>query len=128
MDVKEVSTSNLEEIIRDGIVLIDWWASWCGPCRAFAPVFEATASKYPEIRFAKADTEAQGSLAAAFQIRAIPTLMVFRDGILLHRQAGARPARALDELIGRIRALDMDDVRKRNAEAQRQERSQAAAP
>ena len=127
MGLQEVSSDNLEELIRDGIVLIDWWASWCGPCRAFAPVFEAAAAKHPDLTFAKGDTEAQGELASAFQIRSIPTLMVFRDGILLYREAGALPARALEELIGRVRALDMADVRKRIAESRARESPRAAA-
>lgn len=102
---------------RDGIVLVDWWASWCGPCRSFAPVFEAASEAHPAITFAKIDTEAQQDLAAQFVIQSIPTLMLFRDGILLFSQAGALPAAALEDLIGQAEALDMDDVRRQMAEA-----------
>ena len=92
-------------------MLVDWWASWCGPCRMFAPVFEAAAEQHPDIVFGKVDTEAEQSLAAAARIMSIPTLMVFRDGILVFSQPGAVPAPALADLIGQVRALDMDDVR-----------------
>jgi thioredoxin 1 len=96
---------------REGIVLVDWWASWCGPCRVFAPVFEAAASENPDIVFGKVDTEAEPSLAAAARIMSIPTLMVFRDGILVFSQPGALPAPVLADLIAQVRALDMDEVR-----------------
>ncbi|HUZ71282.1 MAG TPA: thioredoxin domain-containing protein [Candidatus Saccharimonadales bacterium] len=98
-------------IEADGIVLVDWWASWCGPCRAFAPTFEAAALKHDDIVFAKVDTEANQELAGAAGIMSIPTLMAFRDGILLFSQPGALPATALDDLVAQIRALDMDNVR-----------------
>jgi thioredoxin 1 len=96
---------------KDGIVLVDWWAAWCGPCRMFAPVFEAASQKHDDLTFAKIDTEAQPELAGAAQIRSIPTLMAFRDGVLVFSQPGALPAPALEELIGAVRALDMDEVR-----------------
>ncbi|MFN8167420.1 MAG: thioredoxin family protein [Candidatus Nanopelagicales bacterium] len=99
------------EAIRDGITLVDWWASWCGPCRAFAPVFEKASEAHPDIVFAKVDTEAEQALAASAQITAIPTLMAFRDGILVYREAGALPAAALEALIASVRELDMDAVR-----------------
>jgi thioredoxin 1 len=124
---RELNKDNLAEIVRkEGIVLVDWWASWCGPCRAFAPVFEAVAAKNPDVVFGKVDTEAEQALAAAFQIRAIPTLMVFREGILLYRESGALPVPALEELVRSVRALDMEEVR-RQMEAERAEALAAEA-
>jgi thioredoxin 1 len=100
------------QIEKTGITLVDFWAEWCGPCRMFAPIYEAASEKYPEITFGKVDTEAQQQLADEAGISSIPTLMVFRDGILLYNNPGALPAEALDEIIGAVAALNMDDVRK----------------
>lgn len=100
-----------QHAVREGITLVDFWAAWCGPCRAFAPVFEQASTVHPEITFAKVDTEAEQSLAGAAQITSIPTLMAFRDGILVFRQAGALPAASLEQLIEQVKALDMDEVR-----------------
>jgi thioredoxin 1 len=112
-----------QAVEKDGIVLVDWWAAWCGPCRAFGPVFERVSEKNPDAVFAKVDTEAEQELSAAFGIRSIPTLMIFRDKILLYAEPGALPEEALEELLGKVKALDMDDVRRRIAE-----RESAATP
>jgi thioredoxin 1 len=120
-----MATVNLTEgtfeaaVTGEGITLVDWWASWCGPCRMFAPVFEAASEEHTDIVFAKVDTEAERNLAGSAAIMSIPTLMAFRDGILVYSQPGAMPAAALEELIGAVRALDMDDVR-RKVDEQRQ--------
>ncbi|MCC6337143.1 MAG: thioredoxin fold domain-containing protein [Myxococcales bacterium] len=115
----ELTEANFEETLgKGGILFIDFWAAWCGPCRAFAPTYEAAAQKHADIVFAKVDTEAQRGLAAAFEIRAIPTLAVFRDGILVGQNAGALPASALEELITQARELDMEKVKAEVAEHQ----------
>ncbi len=117
MATQNLTAATIEAAVNnDGIVLLDFWASWCGPCRTFAPVFEAASEKYPDMVFGKIDTQAEQGLASALQITSIPTLMVFRDGVLLYRQPGALPPAALDELITQIASVDMDEVRKQIAE------------
>jgi thioredoxin 1 len=113
MSTVELTAEAFESTVTaEGITLVDFWASWCGPCRAFAPVFEAAAEEHPEITFAKVNTEVEQELAAGLRIQSIPTLMIFRDGILMFSQPGALPKAALDDLIGQVEALDMDEVRK----------------
>jgi thioredoxin 1 len=112
MTTQALTAATFEQtVLENDIVLVDWWAAWCGPCRMFAPVFEAASVAHPDIVCAKVDTEAEQSLAASAQITSIPTLMGFREGILVFSQPGALPAASLEEVIAGIRALDMDDVR-----------------
>ena len=108
-----VGEKEFETLITESpIVFVDFWAEWCGPCKMFGPVFEAASEKHPDVVFAKVDTEAEQSLAGAAGITSIPTLMAFRDGILLFRQPGALPAASLEELIGAIKAADMEEIKK----------------
>lgn len=116
MATVELTTANFDEVTsREGIVLVDFWAGWCGPCLRFAPIYERSSEKHPDIVFGKVDTEAQPELAAKFDIRSIPTLMAIRDGIIVFAQPGALPESALESLIDQVRQLDMDDVRKQLA-------------
>lgn len=126
MSTIELNTKNFSSTVEaQGIVLVDWWAAWCGPCRAFAPIFEKAAEKHADLVFAKIDTDAQQALARAFGIRSIPTLMAFRDGILVFAEPGMLPAAALEDLIRQVRALDMDEVRRKVAEQEQKEQPAA---
>ena len=122
MSTVTLTQESIDDVIAaDGITLVDWWASWCGPCRQFAPVFEAASEKHPDVVFGKIDTEDQQQLAAAAQITSIPTLMAFRDGVLVFSQPGALPAAGLEQVIQAVRDLDMDDVKRQLAEQEASE-------
>ncbi|SFC55938.1 thioredoxin [Streptomyces aidingensis] len=117
MPTIELTKENFDTSVKTSdIVLVDFWAAWCGPCRMFAPVFEEAAEKHQDIVFGKVDTEAEQELAAAFQISSIPTLMAIRDGVILYAQPGALPGPALEDLIGKVREVDMEEVRRKIAE------------
>ena len=111
-----LTTDAFEDTVSSGITLVDFWADWCGPCKMFAPIYEAASEKNPDIIFGKVDTEAEQALASAAGITSIPTLMAFREGILVFSQPGALPAPALDEVINAVKSLDMDEVHKKVAE------------
>jgi thioredoxin 1 len=112
MATQELTAANFDSVASEGIVLIDFWADWCAPCKRFAPTYEKVSETHQDIVFGKVDTEAEQSLAAQFEIRSIPTLMAIRDGVIVFSQAGALPEQAVESLIEQVRALDMDEVRK----------------
>ena len=126
MSTLTMTSANHDETVKDGIVLIDFWAAWCGPCRRFGPIFEKVSEQHPDAVFAKVDTDAEPQLQAMYGVSSIPTLVVYRDGIPVFGQPGALPEPALQDIIGQVKALDMDDVRTRY-QAQMEEREQSAS-
>lgn len=125
MATVELNKNNFEDVVtRNDMVIVDFWAPWCGPCKGFAPVFEAASDKYQDVVFAKVNTDVEQELAGHFSIRSIPTLMLFREKVILMSQAGAMPAAGLDSVIEQARALDMEQVHKEIAEQQAQQQAQ----
>ncbi|MGX1739763.1 thioredoxin [Corynebacterium flavescens] len=117
MATVDITEETFEKTVTaEGITLVDAWADWCGPCKRFAPVYEQASENHPDATFAKLDTEANQGIAAALEIQSIPTLMIFRDGIMVFREAGALPPAALEDLIGQVKGLDMEEVRRQVAE------------
>jgi len=126
MPVIELTKENFEQVVTSNTtVIVDYWAEWCGPCRCFAPVFEKVAEKHPDVVFAKVNTEEQPEIAGHFQIRSIPTLMVFRDQIIVFSQPGALPQGAFEQVVSKVKELDMDEVR-RQIDAQEGQQQQSA--
>ena len=128
MPTTELNADTFRDAIDDNdIVLVDFWADWCGPCKSFAPVYEDVSAEHEDVVFAKVDTESEQELAAAFGIRSIPTLMAFRDNVMVFNQAGALPAESLQELIGQVKALDMDEIHRQLAEQAAEDEGRASA-